>query len=1389
MIVCWHVSFSFFSMLSFLEEKLIYIYFTGNWCRTSTMADALLHAELLAACSALGYSDGVKYHKEADCLETTKDLIRYLRKDDESHEIRRALGETRVVQTDLIPIVRDHSQDAELFDVTLRLLVNLTNPVILLFHEELPEEKVTRQQYLHLLSQQQCYKEAFVEEKVWSVLVGKLGELLQLDWEARQEEDRLVIERILILVRNVLFVPASPEEEKRTEDDASIHDQVLWALHLAGFEDLLLYIASSANEQDLCMHALEIISYMLREQDPSQLAKAGLQRSQSEKDKDEKELLEIRRREAVKKQQQRSKYYGARHSRFGGTYYVQNMKSISDRDLIAHRPLSNIKSINFDYAKRPKKQPKNRTDMVHNSSTRRSTLAIRLFLQEFSIEFLNGAYNSIMYTVKDKLNMAKSQEHDESYYMWAIKFFLEFNRNHEFKVELVSETLNVQIFHYLQTELENYFGMMKTDKKKIPFWSKRMHKALGAYHELLMTIASMDKSPTEDVKEAARILKSKLFYVVEYREMVLILLQNFDRKKLSVAYLKDLVETTHIFIKLLEKFCGKTKHLIVQKKKKAAQKKKKKTPTNVSTQPTEEQLQVLWDELSAELSAVVQGEAGDLPEMIPFDALSEDPEDVQKETAMRRVNALLREKKLTEAVSLLRAAREVWPEGDLFGAQTISPSEEFLSFREIFMAELNPVEQMPDEEEEEDEEDEEEEAEREQFREENFDLQGFVRRFAHTKVMQAYGQLFQCYSTNSPHTNHCILRMFHRIAWDCKLPAMFFQASLFCIFRKAMHDDRRYTDESVKEIVKFGKYILRELFKTAESNTKVFAELFFWKDNKEAVEIMCGYETSNSGREAAKKAWNEEEEDELRRLYEEFKDTPMESLSSKDCVELILDNLINHKRTRRGIIKKLKELGLIEDIKQLKPQKAVHVRAPKTWTEEEEGELKMLFEDNRDAMDIVGRIMDHMILKRPKQRVIEKILELGLVSDRKELRKKKTKKPKPTRDTSDLAGPFVTPDSASDENTDRSEDEGGEDASSDDEPLTQKTQPKRVPFVPPTVTPGLISQALKAVTEENMQKPLDWLAGVLQDVADDREEEGDFEPIPILAIMEDCVDALENSKFQELMKLLGLQPPLHQQEMFWRIPSRLSVDALRKRVHYLRQGASDNAIEVPLVDEPLEPVAEEQVQKPKKNKSKKAVDSSQNSSNKKSKPRAKRPSKNLKLSQKQQNSDAENLDPEDKENQGLADINGSVPLTHQNLDSVPLLAHNFDSVPLLPERLQGNASDTDGSDDLPLAKQRLSSGLAKKRHVSDSEGDSNSGVSKSDHKIVRKKRRVVINDDDSDDETPVVESQELNLHMDTEIAEGNNHGVMRLDSDEEDDAPLNVSRQRAKTIIESDDDD
>ena len=43
--------------------------------------------------------------------------------------------------------------------------------------------------------------------------------LLRKDWDERLEDDKLILERILILVRNVLQVPTNVRAEQRTEGE------------------------------------------------------------------------------------------------------------------------------------------------------------------------------------------------------------------------------------------------------------------------------------------------------------------------------------------------------------------------------------------------------------------------------------------------------------------------------------------------------------------------------------------------------------------------------------------------------------------------------------------------------------------------------------------------------------------------------------------------------------------------------------------------------------------------------------------------------------------------------------------------------------------------------------------------------------------------------------------------------------------------------------------------------------------------------------------------------------------------------------------------------------------------------------------------------------------
>ncbi|XP_065348706.1 protein timeless homolog [Cloeon dipterum] len=1104
------------------------------------MINPKLSAEIAAACNALGFYDGSKYTKDRYCFETVKELIRHLRRDGSQHEARQMLGEAKVLQKDLIPLMKDYHDDKELFGIVLRLMVNLTHPVLLLYREEEPNDPQERKNYLNLLSHQQEYKKSFVDEDIFTVLSQKLRSLLEIDWTERDEDTNIEIERVLILVRNVLQVPADLAEEQRADNDASIHDQVLWVCHTSGINAIFLYLASTESEQPYFMHILEILSQTLREQNAAELATAAAERSLEERKRDESELSRLRQAEIEARQMKMKLLRGSRHSKFGGTYCLKNVKSISERDMIYHKPLNAFTSIDFDHNKTKVKTPKNRRADNIDVQERRSAYSIRLFLKELCIEFLSGAYNAVMYHVKDSLVRNKGQENDESYYLWALKFFMEFNRNYKFRIELVSETMSVQTFHWVQTQLDRCHEMLQTLKKNRRQWVKRQHLALKAYQELLMTLLEMDRSADEGVRSTARVIKSNIFYVLEYREMSQVLLQSFDPSKLPLNYLGDLLETNHVFLKMLEHFCKKEK-IMVQKKKRKGGSKKKKPKKKVQEATRTEDIKTaeeLWEEgLAEELSVVIQ-ENPSLPLVaMPFDVLSEKSEDEQKIDCLKVIKRHMKERNFMEAIATLKAAIEIWPDLGSTDNGEMTTEDQFVALKDIFFAELPGEEQSeerahePSESEGErgagsDDEEQDAAGAFAEIHEQNFNFEDFINRFAHPRVVTACCLMLRGFDKSGVRQLqvHAAIKLLHRICFDCKKPAMAFQASLFRTFQRAIKAQAKGgpIGANAKELADFAKYILQQFAKVSHTNPHIFLELLFWKTSRDAHDIVDGYGSYESSKTMNKNAWTEQQEDEIQRLATEFTAKMQEEQSRIDesaLVDKVWENLIDlRSHSRIAVYKKMKELGLITG------NKSISGRVSK-WTDEDVEELTRLYNQYKNDYNPVQSIADGLVNKRSKQTIRKKLIEIGLAT-KEALACKKGKR------RAGLQG----------RESDGSEEEG----SSDEEEANQSRATQKFVY---NKTAAI--ESVKTVMEKGMSSAVRWLMMSVNETIQDRTEDDDDEASPLIPMLEEDCDAMEDETFLLMLRKIGMAAPVEGQETNWRIPSELSVADLEERSQIL----------------------------------------------------------------------------------------------------------------------------------------------------------------------------------------------------------------------------------------------
>lgn len=248
----------------------------------------------------------------------------------------------------------------------------------------------------------------------------------------------------------------------------------------------------------------------------------------------------------------------------------------------------------------------------------------------------------------------------------------------------------------------------------------------------------------------------------------------------------------------------------------------------------------------------------------------------------------------------------------------------------------------------------------------------------------------QNFRVNSAHTNHCIVKMLHRIAWECGQPAMLFHVAVFRAFQDIHKDYKLHPqDSSIKELNKFATFVLGKFFETCDTNRKVFAELCFWKTSKEAHQIREGYdkECGTASDRQKKSFWSEDMEDTLTRVFQQFKGGENQTATTEegqDILDAITAHFVESNKSRRQVALKLKAMGLIQNTKEItrKP-----IRSKVQWSEEETEALTRLYNEFKEAFDPMARIREHLGTKKSSRQVIDKIMDLGLCDDRKKLKK------------------------------------------------------------------------------------------------------------------------------------------------------------------------------------------------------------------------------------------------------------------------------------------------------------------------------------------------------------------------------------------------------------------
>ncbi|VDO86334.1 unnamed protein product [Heligmosomoides polygyrus] len=937
--------------------------------------DALIQGTI----SALGYLEDGVYYQEPDCFETIRDLIRFLRTDDKVMLARKICGELNIIENDLIPIIKSPNLKDDMFDITLRLLANLTQPAIVSLQGRQPEDRDEWQTYWILEDNLRRAKHAFADVKFFSILKYHLEKyFLNTDWESRLEENRLVMERIVVLLRYIFSISPTERDGRRTAAESNSHDRLIIAFLDSGIDKILTNIGTQSKEHEFHLSIMVIFALILKEHKPADIICAGRARTEAEKQKAEEELRQVVEAEKAKLAAQKRKILASRHSRFSGSYIVKGVSAVNkERDLVVVKPIKDVSELSFLEERKTKKiTARNRRPFEAEQKTHLSSMDVRIKLKLFIEDDLMKCFNRLMKSTKQlafDTRLSAGQKNADLYYFLLMRFMLEYTRLAGLSSSNVSMCIPVEAFHHIQVHLDNYLESATAQKKEAKSYGLRAQYALSAYKELILFHQHLIDKGTPEEKEFAKRTCFHILTVEEYREMGFALIRKYKPGFLSKTFLRELVLATHYYFRLLERSVKAGQLTTVTKKtriRRTGARNKKVVDDSAGLTPlpavvdsmTADEMDEVWPKIVGEVRDIVLGNVEPSDDQIPINSLLDVQDEQHQSFAMLKIQRSLRERRPADAMGMYRASRAIWPTEGIFGDPNKSVDEQVEEIREIFFADLKEV------------------------ADELLKAETVAHKKFTVETMFDEGGEEDEYSDEEEEPDR----------YETK------ELSLFRIFAQVRTQIGGMTKEEMKkhplfELYNFGYHLLKQFFKCFERlEEKLAPEILFWKGPKECYEIQNGYGTYDEAKHSKhgnEYTWSEELEDELRSLYNEYRDMD-ERPEGMDVLDFIEPNL-SRPRTRKQILKKLKEFALDPlGAKANKGQKRyqwtdglkTELAALKLQYDEmdqEDHELMVLY-NHTLSVDIVDYVMRRLSEKKPRRQVERELEALGAVIKRRE---------------------------------------------------------------------------------------------------------------------------------------------------------------------------------------------------------------------------------------------------------------------------------------------------------------------------------------------------------------------------------------------------------------------
>ncbi|GAX10196.1 timeless [Fistulifera solaris] len=570
--------------------------------------------ELLLVCGVLGTADEGQMVPVEDCLNWLQDLQRALRRDDDLYRpISLFLGDLKVVEQKLLPLVISCRYDTALVLTICKILVILTKPLAentvragrmeinssgknkgTLFVQEqikLRENALKQAETLMDYKRAVCYHPSHIKSNqsdeggVLSIFVSLLAEPLAKQGTSRTENDHLTIELVLHLFRNLLqaepLVLASADQAQESEQ---LHHEFINLIERELFLDIVHVLCADLEQRENAPYNLllmELLHHLFRNQDPMAVAKACMGPAIPEQRRGQPGSLQA---QLAREKQALAVTVSSRHSNFGGTLQLKGRhgekgKYVSTSAGLFASTTSTAPIVNRRKSKKLDCFVGNSVTLqVHARSGCRLTIGpiskrAHRTLDDFCRRFLKECYGPVMKSLKNEFrrDSVRLEDNDRVVFFHIVWFFSQWWRSGGRKSittnssDSTKEVLGQLIFTLDIFTFNMVFNAIDTfhQHKK----HRRMVSTVALLSEMMHLLHIMYQSEDSTEHLMAVGLMDRLFYNGDPLDRLPKLISKWAPGTNTREHLCDIVEISHITMKLLELSAKAARNQTVQDKK------------------------------------------------------------------------------------------------------------------------------------------------------------------------------------------------------------------------------------------------------------------------------------------------------------------------------------------------------------------------------------------------------------------------------------------------------------------------------------------------------------------------------------------------------------------------------------------------------------------------------------------------------------------------------------------------------------------------------------------------------------------------------------------------------------------------------------------------------